>query len=94
VNDELILERARRDCWSASCVLTKAISRYASHVAKDSAFPDRDALLEIIAEISNRRQEVMCQTEIIITLRQELKEAKARNTLLLSKIQEHEAREY
>ncbi len=34
------------------------------------------------------------QTEIIITLRQELKEAKARNTLYLSRIQESEAREY
>lgn len=34
------------------------------------------------------------QTEIIVTLRQELKEAKARNTLYLSRIQESEAREY
>ena len=32
-------------------------------------------------------------TEIITTLRQELKEAKARNTLYLSRLQEHEARE-
>jgi hypothetical protein len=38
--------------------------------------------------------EVNRQTEIIVTLRQELKEAKARNTMYLSKIQEHEAREY
>ena len=33
------------------------------------------------------------QNELIATLRQELKEAKARNTMYLSKIQEHEARE-
>jgi len=33
------------------------------------------------------------QNEIIATLRQELKEAKARNTMYLSKIQEYEARE-
>ena len=38
--------------------------------------------------------EIERQTEIIITLRQELKEAKARNTMYLSKIQEFEAREY
>jgi hypothetical protein len=38
--------------------------------------------------------EIERQTEIIVTLRQELKEAKARNTLYLSKIQEYEAREY
>ena len=37
--------------------------------------------------------EIERQTEIIITLRQELKEAKARNTMYLSKIQESEARE-
>ena len=37
--------------------------------------------------------EIERQTEIIITLRQELKEAKARNTMYLSKIQEYEARE-
>lgn len=37
--------------------------------------------------------EIERQTEIIVTLRQQLKEAKARNTLLLSKIQEYEARE-
>lgn len=40
------------------------------------------------------RAEVLRQTEIITTLRQELKEAKARNTMYLSKIQEFEAREY
>lgn len=34
------------------------------------------------------------QNELIATLRQELKEAKARNTMYLSKIQEYEAREY
>ena len=33
------------------------------------------------------------QNELIATLRQELKEAKVRNTLYLSKIQEYEARE-
>jgi hypothetical protein len=33
------------------------------------------------------------QNELIATLRQELKEAKARNTMYLSKIQEYEARE-
>ncbi len=37
--------------------------------------------------------ELRRQTEIITTLRQELKEAKARNTMYLSKIQEFEARE-
>ena len=39
------------------------------------------------------RDEIMRQTEIIITLRQELKEAKARNTMYLSRIQEYEVRE-
>ena len=33
------------------------------------------------------------QNELIATLRQELREAKARNTMYLSKIQEYEARE-
>ena len=33
------------------------------------------------------------QNELIATLRQDLKEAKARNTMYLSKIQEYEARE-
>jgi hypothetical protein len=37
--------------------------------------------------------EIERQTQIIVTLRQELKEAKARNTMYLSKIQEYEARE-
>ena len=37
--------------------------------------------------------EIERQTEIIVTLRQDLKEAKARNTMYLSKIQEYEARE-
>ena len=37
--------------------------------------------------------EINRQTEIIITLRQELKEAKARNTMYLSRIQEYEVRE-
>ena len=44
--------------------------------------------------LSKAASEIERQTEIIITLRQELKEAKARNTMYLSKIQEHEAREY
>lgn len=44
-------------------------------------------VLDLIAERDR-------QTEVIITLRQELKEAKARNTLYLSRIQESEAREY
>lgn len=38
-------------------------------------------------------QEINRQTEIIVTLRQELREAKARNTMYLSRIQEYEARE-
>lgn len=37
--------------------------------------------------------EINRQTEVITTLRQDLKEAKARNTMYLSKIQEYEARE-
>lgn len=37
--------------------------------------------------------EIERQTEIIVTLRQELKEAKARNTMYLSRIQEYEVRE-
>ena len=37
--------------------------------------------------------EIGRQTEIIVTLRQELKEAKARNIMYLSKIQEYEIRE-
>ena len=37
--------------------------------------------------------EIDRQTEIIVTLRQELKDAKARNTMYLSKIQEYEVRE-
>jgi hypothetical protein len=50
--------------------------------------------LEAANEIECLRAERDRQTEIIITLRQELKEAKARNTLYLSRIQESEAREY
>ena len=38
-------------------------------------------------------REIERQNELIATLRQELKEAKARNTMYLSKIQEYEARE-
>lgn len=43
--------------------------------------------------LSKAASEIERQTEIIVTLRQELKEAKARNTLYLSRLQEHEARE-
>lgn len=43
--------------------------------------------------LSKAASEIERQTEIIITLRQELKEAKARNTMYLSKIQEYEVRE-
>ena len=45
-------------------------------------------------DVHEAADEIERQTEIIVTLRQELKEAKARNTLYLSKIQEYEAREY
>ena len=44
-------------------------------------------VLDLIAERDR-------QIELIATLRQELKEAKARNTMYLSRIQEYEAREY
>ena len=46
-------------------------------------------------ELMNREaaDEIERQTEIIVTLRQELKEAKARNNMYLSKIQEYEVRE-
>jgi hypothetical protein len=57
----------------------------------------RDAANEIIrleGSVLDLTAERDRQTEIIITLRQELKEAKARNTMYLSKIQEFEAREY
>jgi hypothetical protein len=57
----------------------------------------RDAATEIIrleGSVLDLTAERDRQTEIIITLRQELKEAKARNTMYLSKIQEFEAREY
>jgi cell division protein FtsB len=53
-----------------------------------------DMISKLNAEIAGLRAERDRQTEIIITLRQELKEAKARNTMYLSKIQEFEAREY
>ena len=43
--------------------------------------------------LSKAASEIERQTEITVTLRQELKEAKARNTLYLSRLQEHEARE-
>jgi hypothetical protein len=57
----------------------------------------RDAATEIIrleGSVLDLTAERDRQTEIIVTLRQELKEAKARNTMYLSKIQEFEAREY
>ena len=43
--------------------------------------------------LTRAADEIERQTEIIVTLRQELKEAKARNTLYLSRLQEYEARE-
>lgn len=43
--------------------------------------------------LSKAASEIERQTEIIVTLRQELKEAKARNIMYLSKIQEYEVRE-
>ncbi len=57
----------------------------------------RDAANEIIrleGSVLDLTAERDRQTEIIVTLRQDLKEAKARNTMYLSKIQEFEAREY
>jgi len=57
----------------------------------------RDAATEIIrleGSVLDLTAERDRQTEIIVTLRQDLKEAKARNTMYLSKIQEFEAREY
>ena len=42
--------------------------------------------------LSKAASEIERQTEIIVTLRQELKDAKARNTMYLSKIQEYEVR--
>ena len=88
------LEHARERCDGAADILSELISRYASSKAKDSAFADRTSLMRTIHEIAGLRAERDRQTEIIITLRQELKEAKARNTLYLSRIQESEAREY
>ena len=43
--------------------------------------------------LTRAADEIERQTEVIVTLRQELKEAKARNTMYLSKLQEYEARE-
>ena len=91
---EDILAFARTKCLGPSDILTQLISRHASHKAKDSAFADQRALRQTIEEIASLRAERDRQTEIIVTLRQELKEAKARNTMYLSKIQEFEAREY
>jgi predicted RNase H-like nuclease (RuvC/YqgF family) len=54
----------------------------------------RSTVTDCRIEIARLTAERDRQTEIIITLRQELKEAKARNTMYLSKIQEFEAREY
>jgi hypothetical protein len=88
------LEHARARCDGTADILSELISRYASSKAKDSAFTDQRALRQTIEEIASLRAERDRQTEVIITLRQDLKEAKARNTMYLSKIQEHEAREY
>jgi hypothetical protein len=58
-----------------------------NHMAVRSMFYNFKSMYHSSAEEMRR------QTEIIVTLRQELKEAKARNTMYLSKIQEYEARE-
>jgi len=92
-NDNWLQEASDR-CTSAADILSQLISRYASSAAKDSSFTDKRALRQTIEEITNLRAECSRQTEVIVTLRQELKEAKARNTMYLSKIQEFEAREY
>jgi hypothetical protein len=88
------LQEASNRCTSVADILTQLISRYSSSAAKDSSFADKRALRETIEEITNLRAECSRQTEIIITLRKELMQAKARNILYLSKIQEFEAREY
>ena len=75
-----LLEHARSKCLGPSDILTQLISRYASHKAKDSAFADQRALMETITEIA--------------VLRGANKELRERNVKLLSKLQEHEAREY
>jgi hypothetical protein len=59
----------------------------------DGGYFMRQMFTEAADEIESLRTERNRQTEIIVTLRQELKEAKARNTMYLSKIQEYEARE-
>lgn len=59
----------------------------------DGGYFMRQMFTEAADEIERLRAERNRQTEIIVTLRQELKEAKARNTMYLSKIQESEARE-
>ena len=92
-NDNWLQEASDR-CTSAADILSQLISRYSSSAAKDSSFTDKRALRQTIEEITNLRAECSRQTEVIVTLRQELKEAKARNTMYLSKIQEFEAREY
>lgn len=43
--------------------------------------------------LTKAADEIERLTEIIVTLREEIKTAKARNVLLLSKLQEYEARE-
>ena len=43
--------------------------------------------------LSKAASEIERLTEIIVTLREEIKTAKARNVLLMSKLQEYEARE-
>ena len=67
--------------------LVPAVEEKAMRDAANEIIRLEGSVLDLIAERDR-------QTEIIITLRQELKEAKARNTMYLSKIQEFEAREY
>jgi hypothetical protein len=67
--------------------LVPAVEEKAMRDAANEIIRLEGSVLDLIAERDR-------QTEIIVTLRQELKEAKARNTMYLSKIQEFEAREY
>jgi hypothetical protein len=80
MTDDIWLQHAGATCLGPSDILSQLISRYASSAAKDSSFADKRALRQTIEEIA--------------MLRRVNKELRARNTRLLSKIQEHEAREY
>ena len=79
-NTEATLELARMLCRGPGDILSQLLSRYASHKAKDSAFADQRALLQTIGEIA--------------ALRNRNVELNNRNTMLLSQLQEYEAREY